>query len=203
MKIGKNTRAGKYTVIDNDVVLGDDVMIGDFCKLHSGTRIGNNVKFDDYCNTSGTVLIGNDVHIKRMSCITQGTVIEDKVFIGPGIMIIHEKNVSFQRNVKKISRGVHIKSGAIIGGSVTLVSGITIGKDVIVGAGAVVVKDCEEGGIYLGCPAVRVGEVPLEDRIGIDCNLNFTDDIVEKYLSEMESTGKLLVNKRFDKDEVA
>jgi acetyltransferase-like isoleucine patch superfamily enzyme len=182
---------GRYSTVGKDCRFGRNVIIGDHCKLMAGVVIGDNVKLDDYCNTSGAILIGNDVLVKRMCCLTQGTVIEDKVFIGPGIMIIHEKNVSYLRDVKKISRGVYIRSGAIIGGRATLLSGVTVGKDAIVGAGALVTRDCDDGGIYVGVPARKIGAVPEDQRIGIEmAPLMFSEYVRERYLPKMCGTGR-------------
>lgn len=190
-EIGAESRVGRFSIVERDCRVGSRVLIGDHCKLMPGVVMGDDVKFDDYCNTSGAVLIGDDVWIKRMSCITQGTVIEDRVFVGPGIMIIHEKNVSFMRDASKVSRGVYIKSGAIIGGRATLLAGVTIGRNAVVGAQALVTKDCDDEGIYVGSPAKKIGEVDEHSRIGLDMEpMKFDERIRVEYLSQMRGTGR-------------
>ena len=47
-KHGENLKIGKYCVIEEDVIVGDDVEIGYFVLLKKGTRIGNNTYVDSY-----------------------------------------------------------------------------------------------------------------------------------------------------------
>jgi acetyltransferase-like isoleucine patch superfamily enzyme len=188
--IGSGTTIGKTSIIEPDVVIGDDCRIGEFCIIKSGSRLGDRVVFDDYADTSGAVLIGDDVMVKRRATITQGTIVEDKVFIGPGVMIVHEKTVSWQRDINKVSRGVYIKSGAIIGAGALLMAGVTVGRDAQVGAGAIVTKNCDGKWIYTGPRAGALrkasGMYCLSHEMGA---LMFEPRVLEKYLPDLVGVG--------------
>lgn len=56
-------------------------------------------------------------------------------------------------------RGITVHDGAWIGARATIMPGVTIGEGCVVGAGAVVTKDCEPHGMYLGVPARRVRDL--------------------------------------------
>lgn len=170
-RYGKECKIGRFSYIDEDVVIGDNVVIGDYCKIMKGTRLGNNVtlmdyvklmpgtkignncKLDDYVNTSGYVDIGNNIRIKRCSMIGQAVRIEDDAWIGSGVSTTRIKYPKTIGEEKMYEEWITIKRGAVIGSRALLLAGVTIGEGASVGAGAIVTKDCEPGGVYIGCPA--------------------------------------------------
>ena len=170
-KHGANLKIGRFCYIDEDVVVGDNVTIGDFCKIMKGTRLGNNVtlmdyvklmpgvkmgdncKLDDYVNISGRVDIGDNLRVKRCSMIGQATKIEDDVWIGSGISTARVKYPKTFGKDESREEWITIKRGAEIGTKALLLAGVTIGEYALIGAGALVTKDCEPMGIYVGHPA--------------------------------------------------
>jgi len=165
-KCGKNFKAGHFCIIAENCEVGDDVTLMDYVKLMPGTRIGNNTKLDDYVNTSGYCVIGNNVRIKRCSMIGQACLIEDDVQIMSHITTIRMKKPQDGKDAKE--EWVTIKKGAVIGSHSCILSGITIGEGAMIGAGAVVTKNCEPGGVYVGNPAHlivyhRIGTISEKD----------------------------------------
>jgi len=47
-KLGKDVSAGQLSVIEDDVVIGDNCTIGHHVVIHRGSVIGNNVRIDDH-----------------------------------------------------------------------------------------------------------------------------------------------------------
>lgn len=193
--VGAGTRIGRFCIIERDCRIGAGCRIGDYVKLMPGTVIGQGCQLDDYVNSSGAVVLGDEVLVKRMTCLTQGTIVEDKAFIGPGAMIIHEKHVSFQRDVEKISHGVYICTGAVIGGGALLNAGVHVGPNAHVGVGAVVTKDCAPDGVYVGIPARRAGTVPESARIEVADRaiLRFAPHVLREYLPDLRACGPYTV----------
>jgi len=190
--IGEGTTIGEFCIIEADCVIGKDCLIGDFAKLAPGTVLGDRVHFDEYSNSSGSVVIGDDVFVKRMAIVGQGAIVEDKAFVGPMTILVHEKNISWQRDVKKVSRGVYVRAGAVIGSRVVINSGVTLDYNTIVGAGSVVTHDCAENGIYVGIPAAQAGIVPIDQRVVIEKKepLHFDERILRTYLPHLQSCGR-------------
>lgn len=171
---GKNFSIGKFSIIKKDVVVGDNVSMGDYVKIMPGTRIGNDTlimdyvklmpdtiigngcKLDDYVNTSGYVSIGNNVRIKRCSMIGQAVHIDDDVWIGSGITTTRLKNPT-DPNCEE--EWIYIRKGAMIGSKCILLAGVTIGEGAVIAAGAIVSKDCESNGVYIGTPARLVRRI--------------------------------------------
>jgi UDP-2-acetamido-3-amino-2,3-dideoxy-glucuronate N-acetyltransferase len=191
-EIAGNARVGRFTIVEENCLVGALTAIGDFCKLMPGTVIGADCRIDDYANTSGAVVLGYGVMVKRQACVTQGIIAEDRSFLGPGIMVIHEQHVSWRRpGVKKVSRGIRIGSGAVVGGSALLLPGVDIGHNAWVAAGALVTKHCDPYGMYVGRPAKKVGEVPEEFHITPSgTELKFEPEVLERYLPELVGVGR-------------
>jgi UDP-2-acetamido-3-amino-2,3-dideoxy-glucuronate N-acetyltransferase len=194
-RLGNDVWVGRFCIIEKDCNVGDLTRIGDFCKLMPGTVIGADCRIDDYANTSGAVVLGNGVMVKRQACVTQGLIAYEKAFIGPGVMVIHEQHVTWGRpGLRKMSRGIMLGVGAVVGGQALLLPGVEIGNNAWVAAGAVVTKDCDAGGIYVGAPAKKVGEVPEEYLVevaGRRTPLRFAPEVLEQYLPDLVAVGRV------------
>jgi len=185
-KHGKNFKYGEQCVIEPDVVVGDNVKLGHHVVLKSGTRFGNNIDFADFCCTTGICYVGNDVNVRTRSCISKSVIVEDRAFIGAGVMTSHTKNVYHHRpNMEKRQHITRIGMGAIIGSSTNMRAGITIGDNVIVGYSSNVVKDCIEKGIYIGNPVKKVTDLTTDLLVDYPDNwkpYTFSQEMLNKYL---------------------
>jgi UDP-2-acetamido-3-amino-2,3-dideoxy-glucuronate N-acetyltransferase len=160
---GKNFKIGNFSVIEEDVQVGDNVSIGHFCMLKSGTRFGDNVNFADCCTTTGICYVGNNAAVRTGSCISKSVIIEDKAFIGAGIMSSHTKHIHHQRTqVQPRQLITRIGYGAVIGSRSNLSAGVKIGDNVVIGYGSVVTKDVLDLGVYVGNPLRKLSNVPKE-----------------------------------------
>lgn len=129
-KIGDNLETGHNAVIREENVIGDNLSIWSNSVIDYGCKIGNNVKI--HCNCY----------------IAQSTIIEDDVFIAPGVMVANDRYP-----VTKNFEGPVIKRGAKIGINVTILPGVTIGENALIGGGAVVTKDIPANAVAYGNPA--------------------------------------------------
>ena len=58
-----------------------------------------------------------------------------------------------------------IRNDVWIGDNVIIPGGVTVGDGVIIGAGAIVTKDLEDYGIYVGIPAKKIGTRAMKNRL--------------------------------------
>ncbi len=128
VRIGKGTRIGSFTLIHQGAVIGDDVTIGSHCNI---------------CNCS----IGDRSSIQTACHITRGVVIEDDVFIGPGVVTLNDKLRGDSMAYPRICKGAKVGGGSVI------LPGVTIGPKALVGAGSVVSKNVDQGAVVVGNPA--------------------------------------------------
>jgi len=126
--IGPGTRVGSFTLIHAGAVVGEGCTIGSHCNIHSA-RLGARVSIQTGCH------------------ITRGVVIEDDVFIGPGVVTLNDRQMDGRFSFPMICRGARIGGGSVI------LPGVRIGADSVVGAGSVVTRDVPEAATVLGNPA--------------------------------------------------
>lgn len=117
------------------VLIHPSAIIGEQVYLAAGTVV-----------MAGSVIncctkIGKGCIINTASTIDHDNVIEDYVHISPGVHLA---------GTVKIGRGTWLGIGSIISNNVNITSGCRIG------AGAVVVKDINELGTYVGIPSRRL-----------------------------------------------
>lgn len=184
--VGKNVSVGHHSVLGKDVVVGDNVKIGNFCYLKSGTRFANDIDFADYCKTTGICYVGNYVNIRTGSCISKSVIVEDKAFIGAGIMSSHTKQIYHNRpKMPKIQLITRIGYGAVIGSHSNLSAGVKIGDNVIIGYGSVVTRDILEKGIFVGNPCRKLTVIPPEMIVSKPKNYReheFSKEMLANYL---------------------
>ena len=112
--------------------------------VSSHAFVWNNVKIGENCFIFENnvlqyrVKIGNNVVLWSGNHIGHGTQIHDNCFISSHVVVSGECNVG---------------ENCFIGVNSTFSDHLNISKDCIIGAGANVIKDTEEGGVYVGNPA--------------------------------------------------
>jgi len=181
---GDNFKHGQNVIIESDVIVGDDVKLGNNVVLKSGTRFGSQIDFADYCCTTGACILGDHINARTGAIISKSVIVEDWVFIGPGIMTNHTKHVSHGRpNIPRVQYVTRIGFGSIIGSSSMLLAGVSITSNVIIGGSSVVVKNVKEPGIYVGSPIKRLGDVPKDYWVdGESKRYEFEQELLDKYL---------------------
>lgn len=159
--VGNNVTIGDYVIIEDDVFIGNNVKIGHRVTLKTGAHLCDNVVFDDHCIATGACWIGEHVNIRTGAIISKANIIEDYVFIGPGVVTNHTKHVTYGRpNVPNEQLLTYIGYGSVIGSQASLLAGLTIGELSIIGGGSVVVKNTTGNSVWVGSPAKKVGDLP-------------------------------------------
>lgn len=137
------------TEVQENVVIGEGTRVGSMTVIHQGAHIGSGVTIGSHCNICHCI-IGNQTSIQTACHITKGVIIEDNVFIGPGVITLNDK-LKGQEMVYP-----YIEEGAKIGGGSVILPGVRIGRNAVVGAGSVVTKNVEPGTLVIGNPAKKV-----------------------------------------------
>jgi acetyltransferase-like isoleucine patch superfamily enzyme len=138
--IGTCLETGHNVVIREENTIGDGFSIWNNSVVDYGCTIGSRVKV--HCNVY----------------IAQFTVIEDDVFLAPGVMVANDLHPGCPL-ANTCMRGPTIKRGARIGVNCTLLPFITIGEGAVIGAGSVVTRDVPAGTLAYGNPARVVKDV--------------------------------------------
>lgn len=109
-----------------------------------------------------SAVIAKDVEIGEGSVIMAGTVINPGARIGKGVIVNTSSSVDHDCIIEDyvhIAVGAHLSGTVRIGEGVWVGTGATVSNNVnicsacVIGAGAVVIKDIDEPGTYVGVPA--------------------------------------------------
>lgn len=140
---------GQYVVIEEACMFGKNVRIGDFCRIAEGAVIKDNTWVGSYVRVGKYSNIGENCILKCKCIIPPFLAIGDRVFIGPGAMILYsEKDGEEYKSF--IDDDVYIGANAVVR------AGVMIAKKVIVGACSYVNRDLLEEGTYVGIPCRKI-----------------------------------------------
>ena len=140
---GEGTVIWHYSIILQEVRIGNHCSIGSRCEIGRGSRIG------DYSRIgSGTFLPPNSV-------------IGEYVFIGPNCTFTDDKTPRVPRanSAPYTPMPPVVEDGAAIGAGCVILPGMRIGRGARVAAGTVVTRDVEPGTMVCGEPG-RVRDMP-------------------------------------------
>ena len=160
--------------IADDVTLGEDVKLYGFVNLY-GCTIGDRTKIGTFVEIQKGATIGADCKISSHTFICEGVTIQDRVFVGHGVVFINDRypratnaDGSLQTSGDWVVQKIVVKQGASIGSGSVIMCDVVIGENAIVGAGSVVTKDVPPNAVVAGVPAriIRyIGEEQREDEL--------------------------------------
>lgn len=153
-EVSDKAKIGSGTRIWHQAQIREGASVGRECIIGKGTYID----FD--------VSIGNRCKLQNGVYVYHGAILEDGVFLGPGVMILNDKHpraVTPEGHLKLDTdwnvSGCTIGRGAGIGGGAIILPGVSVGQWAIVGSGAVVTRKVPDYGLVYGNPARLAGFV--------------------------------------------
>lgn len=146
--VSDKAQIGEATKIWHQAQVREGAVIGLGCIVGKGTYVDKDVRIGDHCKLQNGVFVFHGFNL------------EDGVFLGPGVMLLNDKNpraINPDGSPKsdadwEVSEGT-IGYGAAVGGGAVVLPGVTVGRMALVGAGSVVTRDVPERGIVAGNPA--------------------------------------------------
>jgi len=115
---------------------------------------------------SPTAIVNECVSIADATVVMDGALINSGANLGRGAIVNSNSTVEHDVSLGNwvhvapgatVSGGVTIGDFSMIGAGATVIEGRTIESGCLVGAGATVIRDLSRPGVYVGCPARRVG----------------------------------------------
>jgi len=145
-------------IVEEGAVVGARTKVWHRSHLRSGSRIGADctIGFAVYVDTG--VVVGDRCKIQNHVSLFQGVVLEDDVFVGPGVAFTNDRYPRASSTDWEVVPTM-VRSGASIGANATIVCGVEVGAWSMVGAGAILTRDAPAHGLMLGAPARLTGWV--------------------------------------------
>lgn len=213
-KLGANVTVGYYSVIEEDVIIGDGCEIGHNVTILKGSRIGKNCKIFPgavigaipqdlkYDGEYTTVEIGDYTTIRECVTVNRGTIDRMKTVVGSHCLLMAYVHIAHDvivgdycilANQASIAGHVVIDDYVIIeGGAVAVQQFVHIGKHAFITGGSKVRKNIP--------PYIKVGREPLSyvgiNSVGLkrrgyeDSDVRMIEDIYRLIFVQNANIGK-------------
>jgi len=158
LRIGPHSRIRSGSVIYAGSTIGAHLETGHNIIIREESEIGDHFSIWNNSVIDYGCTIGNGVKVHCNSYVSQFTVIEDDVFLAPGVMIANDYHPGCPES-RECMRGPVLKRGCRIGVNTTILPYVTIGEGTLVGSGSVVTKDLPPGIVAYGNPARVYGKI--------------------------------------------
>jgi len=159
---GVTVCAGAVVVAGASVGAGS--VIGDQSQVRERAVIGERSVIGRGSAVDNDVTVGDRVRVQTGCYLTAYSVIEDDVFVAPGVTLTNDDTMGRHAPDYEI-RGATLRRACRVGGGVVLTPGVEIGEEAFVAAGAVVTRDVPARAVVMGVPARQVREVGDEDLL--------------------------------------
>jgi acetyltransferase-like isoleucine patch superfamily enzyme len=144
--------------------IGPRAIVGDQSQVRERSVVGEGSVVGRASCVEFNVLVGARVLIQTGVYVTSGAVVEDDVFIGPGVQTTNDNTMGRHARGEPLL-GPTFRRACRVGGAAVLVPGVEIGEEAFVAAGALVTGDVAPRDMVMGVPARVVRQVGDEDLL--------------------------------------
>jgi UDP-3-O-[3-hydroxymyristoyl] glucosamine N-acyltransferase len=144
--------------------IGAGAILGDQCQVRERSVVGPRSVIGRGSTVDFDATLGERVLIQTLVYVTAGSVVEDYVFVGPGVTTTNDDTMGRHPPGAPLA-GPVLRRACRIGGGVVLTPGVEIGEEAFVAAGAVVTRDVGPREVVMGVPARVVRRVSDADLI--------------------------------------
>lgn len=164
------------------LVLEDGVTVCSGAVVYAGARVGANAILGDQSQIRERAVVGERSVVGRGSCVdfdvrvgsgvliqtgvyvTGGSIVEDDVFLGPGVQMANDHAMGRHPQGERLV-GPVLRRACRVGAGAVLLPGVEIGAEAFVAAGSVVTRDVASRDVVMGVPARVIRQVGDEDLI--------------------------------------
>lgn len=152
--ISDNAIIRSGTVIYGDVHVGANFQTGHNVTIRENTVVGDSVSIGTNSDVQGNCSIGSYVRIHSRVFVAPDTVIEDCVWIFPGVILTNDPTPPSEHML-----GITVKSYAVIAAGAVLLPGVVVESDSLVAAGAVATGNVYRYQVVAGNPAKVTSDI--------------------------------------------
>jgi acetyltransferase-like isoleucine patch superfamily enzyme len=115
-------------------------------------------------SVENNVQIGARVRLQTNAYITAWSVVEDDVFVAPGVFTTNDNTMGRRADTPPL-RGATLRRACRVGAAVVLLPGVEVGEEAFIAAGSLVTRDVPARAVMMGSPAKKLREVEESDFI--------------------------------------
>jgi acetyltransferase-like isoleucine patch superfamily enzyme len=162
--VGEGVTICAGAVLYAGATIGPHAIIGDQSQVRERAVVGERTVVGRGSTVDFGARVGDRVSIQTLVYLTAEALVEDDVFIGPGVTTTNDDTMGRHARGERL-RGPILRRACRVGGGVTLTPGVEIGEEAFVAAGAVVTRDVGPREVVMGVPARVVRRVGDEDLL--------------------------------------
>jgi acetyltransferase-like isoleucine patch superfamily enzyme len=164
LELGPGVTVCAGAVVFAGTTVGEGTILGDQSFVRERTRIGPRSVIGRGSAVDNDVTVGARVRVQTNVYLTAFSVIEDDVFVGPGVTTTND-NTMARHDSGMTLRGAILRRACRVGGGAVLTPGVEIGEEAFIASGAVITRDVPPRALVMGVPGRAVREVPDEDLL--------------------------------------
>ena len=162
--IGDGATIAAGAVVVAGATIGAGAFVGDQAHVRERAAVGADSAVGRGSAVDNDVVIGARMRMQTGCYLTAFSVVEDDVFIGPGVFTFNDNTMGRHAKGARLD-GVTLRRGCRIGGGALLLPGVEIGEEAFVATGSIVTHDVAPRTLVMGSPARHVRDVGDEELI--------------------------------------
>lgn len=164
LRLGRGATVCAGAIVAAGAVIDDGAVVGDQAHVRERAHVGVQSVVGRGSAIDCDVAIGARVKIQTGCYVTAWSVVEDDVFVAPGVTTTNDQTMG-RHGPEHPLRGAVLRRACRVGGAATLLPGVEVGEEAFVAAGALVTRDVPARTVVMGVPARAVREVGDGDLV--------------------------------------
>jgi len=158
LELGDRVTIGANAVVLAGARIGERAVVGDRAHVRERAVVGAGSVVGSGSAVDNDVRIGERVKIQTACYLTAFTMVEDDVFVAPGVTTTNDNDMGRHERGAEL-KGATLRRACRVGAGAILLPGIEVGEEAFVASGSVVTRDVAARTLVMGTPAKVVRDV--------------------------------------------